>query len=123
MSDSANRTAASRSSGYALYTSRIASANALSSGARSLGGSLAYRLAIAWMYACSLGLTLAASSTAFWAASYAFGPASSIIGMLMLVPYANARPHWAMAQSGSSFAARSNDRIASGWLNAQHRVR
>src|SRR5262249_4254889 len=28
-----------------------------------------------------------------------------------------------MAQAGSSVAARSNDRIASGWLNAQHRVR
>ena len=75
------------------------------------------------MYACSRAVVFGANSCAFCSAAYAFGTASSVIGMLMLAPYANAIPQWAIAQFGSSRADSWKDRIASGWLNAKQSIR
>ncbi len=85
---------------------------------RSAWGRREYRLARAATYSRSCSGPAAASARAFCTASYAAFSRSESISELMFDPSASAMPQYAMVICGSSWAARSKERTASGWLNA-----
>src|SRR5690606_5172739 len=94
-------------------TTRIASANALSSSLRAPVGTATYRCASASMYARSFGDAPRARRFASCTASYAATPDAESLAALMLGPSAYATPHQHIAHVGSAATDARKDRIAS----------